>query len=276
MGIHSETELNRKFIEFAKLLNIYLNHFPKHEKYALTNQIRSTAYEVYDLISEGQKRLFCFKGPFWWPPKFFNSLMNLIVVQRKKVAPRRQCLLAPLVDKFFPNGRENSFFVRPVVIMYPRPNDTTGNAGVAGPFGNRFGFSVNGNAEIGLGIIRLLRCCGPSAIIREITKAVVFSVNRMMLCWPRPHVLVKCKERILPFVTDGNSRSSVSGITDGVGIATSLLHRVPNIVLWSFPKTMPLSFLFSHNESSPFRLAYYKHYHKVCQQIHLTQEESYA
>ena len=58
MGVHSETELNRKFIEFAKLLNIYLNHFPKHEKYALANQIRSTAYEVYDLISEGQKKYY--------------------------------------------------------------------------------------------------------------------------------------------------------------------------------------------------------------------------
>jgi four helix bundle protein len=56
MGIHSETELNRKFVEFAKLLNLYLNHFPKHEKYALANQIRSSAYGVYDLISEGQKR----------------------------------------------------------------------------------------------------------------------------------------------------------------------------------------------------------------------------
>ena len=58
MGIHSESELNRKFIEFAKLLNIYLNHFPKHEKYALANQIRRTAYEVYDLISEGQKKYY--------------------------------------------------------------------------------------------------------------------------------------------------------------------------------------------------------------------------
>lgn len=56
MGIHSEAELNRKFVEFARLLNIYLNHFPKHEKYALANRIRNTAYEIYDLISEGQKR----------------------------------------------------------------------------------------------------------------------------------------------------------------------------------------------------------------------------
>jgi four helix bundle protein len=56
MGIHSEAGLNRKFMEFAKLMNIYLNHFPRHEKYSLSNRIRNTAYEIYDLISEGQKR----------------------------------------------------------------------------------------------------------------------------------------------------------------------------------------------------------------------------
>jgi four helix bundle protein len=54
----SESALNRKFIETAKLMNVYLNHFPRHEKYALANRIRNTAYEVYDLISEGQKRYF--------------------------------------------------------------------------------------------------------------------------------------------------------------------------------------------------------------------------
>lgn len=43
MGADSAAQLNRKFIEFAKLLNVYLNHFPKHEKYALANRIRSTA-----------------------------------------------------------------------------------------------------------------------------------------------------------------------------------------------------------------------------------------
>ena len=58
MGIHSEATLNRKFMELIKLLNIYLNHFPKHEKYALSNRIRNTAYEIYDLISEGQKRYY--------------------------------------------------------------------------------------------------------------------------------------------------------------------------------------------------------------------------
>ncbi len=43
-------------MEFSKLLNIYLNHFPAHEKHALAQRIRNTAYAVYDYISEGQKR----------------------------------------------------------------------------------------------------------------------------------------------------------------------------------------------------------------------------
>jgi hypothetical protein len=38
---NGETVLNRKFMEFIKLLNIYLNHFPKHEKYALTNKMQN-------------------------------------------------------------------------------------------------------------------------------------------------------------------------------------------------------------------------------------------
>ena len=56
MGIHSAAILDKKFLEMMKLLDIYLNHFPKHEKYALCNRIRNTAYELYDLIVETQKR----------------------------------------------------------------------------------------------------------------------------------------------------------------------------------------------------------------------------
>lgn len=58
MGQHSEAELHRKYLETAKLMNIYLNHFPKFEKYALALQIRQCMYEVYALMVEGQKRYF--------------------------------------------------------------------------------------------------------------------------------------------------------------------------------------------------------------------------
>jgi len=56
MGMHDEAKLDRKFTEFAKLMNIHLNHFPKHEKYGLALEIRRKAYDVYGYIVEAQKR----------------------------------------------------------------------------------------------------------------------------------------------------------------------------------------------------------------------------
>jgi len=53
-----EVSLNRKFVEMMKLLNTYLNHFPRYEKFALSNNIRNTAYGVYDLITECQKKYY--------------------------------------------------------------------------------------------------------------------------------------------------------------------------------------------------------------------------
>ncbi len=56
MGLHDEARLDRKFTEFAKLMTIYLNHFPRHEKYGLALEIRRAAYAVYGYIVEAQKR----------------------------------------------------------------------------------------------------------------------------------------------------------------------------------------------------------------------------
>lgn len=56
MGVDSEAQLNRKFVEFANLLNVYLNHFPRHEKYGLCLAIRQAAYDTYGYIAEAQKR----------------------------------------------------------------------------------------------------------------------------------------------------------------------------------------------------------------------------
>jgi four helix bundle protein len=56
MGHHDEAKLDAKFIDFARQMNLYLNHFPKHEKYGLCQQIRNAAYEVYGYIVESQKR----------------------------------------------------------------------------------------------------------------------------------------------------------------------------------------------------------------------------
>ena len=94
MGIHSEAILNRKYMEMIKLLNVYLNHFPKFEKYALCSNIRNTAYGVYDLITECQKRYFK-----------KTSLVNLDIEHEKL---RMQIYLANELGYFnFKDGRKD-------------------------------------------------------------------------------------------------------------------------------------------------------------------------
>ena len=57
MKKHSrEGVITHKFVEMMTLMNVYLNHFPKHEKQALCAQIRNTAYGLFNLITEGYKR----------------------------------------------------------------------------------------------------------------------------------------------------------------------------------------------------------------------------
>ncbi len=95
MGVHSEAILNRKFMEMMKLLNIYLNHFPRFEKYALSNNIRNTAYSIYDLITECQKRYYK-----------KTSLTELDVTHQKL---RMQIYLANELDYFtFKDGKKDA------------------------------------------------------------------------------------------------------------------------------------------------------------------------
>jgi hypothetical protein len=53
-----EGNFYRKMVAFLKQLNLYLGHFPTHEKHALCHSIRSDAYQVFDLMVEGQKRYY--------------------------------------------------------------------------------------------------------------------------------------------------------------------------------------------------------------------------
>lgn len=53
---HPEASLGMKIIELIKLLNINLNHFPKHEKYGLCQKIRQAVYDVFEMSVECQKR----------------------------------------------------------------------------------------------------------------------------------------------------------------------------------------------------------------------------
>ncbi len=93
MQKNREAGLNRKFMEFVKLLNIYLNHFPKHEKFALSNLIRNTAYTVYDLVTEAQKRY------------YKKTTLTMLDITHEKL--RMQIYLANELNYFsFSDGKE--------------------------------------------------------------------------------------------------------------------------------------------------------------------------
>lgn len=55
MSVHSEARLDAKMLALISQLNIYLKHFPRFERYALSQQIREAAYDTYSLIVAAQK-----------------------------------------------------------------------------------------------------------------------------------------------------------------------------------------------------------------------------
>jgi hypothetical protein len=69
MGANSEAQIVMRFVEMAKLLNVYLNHFPRHERYALSTLIRRTLYASGRCIDSDEpsvaateRRSFLFSG----------------------------------------------------------------------------------------------------------------------------------------------------------------------------------------------------------------------
>ena len=55
-SIHAEAGLHRKLVLLAQQLELYLAHFPNCHKHALSQQIRLAFLEVYNLVTEAQKR----------------------------------------------------------------------------------------------------------------------------------------------------------------------------------------------------------------------------
>lgn len=64
-SIHAEASLHRKLVLFAVQLEGYLAHFPNCHKYTLTQGIRQAYLDVYNLVTECQKRSHRATGLQW-------------------------------------------------------------------------------------------------------------------------------------------------------------------------------------------------------------------
>jgi hypothetical protein len=245
-------------VEMLKLLNVYLNHFPKHEKYALANQIRNTAYEIYDLIAEGQKRYYkktsltqmdialLFKRTIGEPMKFFYSLLDFVVFKIKLTAPLCKRLVSAFVVNLFAHRRGNRSFRRPTMVVYSRPDNIAWNTGIFFPLSSRLGHFMGGDKQVAFRVVGLFFWGRPSAIFRAIPNQVINSFNRMSLGWTRPHVTIKRGERVFPPVANSDPGGPVSFKRTGPWIGAALLHRVPNVVLWCVSQSMVFVFFLRH------------------------------
>lgn len=55
-SIHAQAGLHRKLVLFGAQLELYLAHFPSHHKYVLAQELRRAYVDVYNLVTEAQKR----------------------------------------------------------------------------------------------------------------------------------------------------------------------------------------------------------------------------
>lgn len=53
---HNDAELLNKIKSMIILMNLHLRHFPRHEKYALSQEIRQLSYKIYTGVIEVAKR----------------------------------------------------------------------------------------------------------------------------------------------------------------------------------------------------------------------------
>lgn len=108
MGAHAEARLDHKLIGLIKQVNLYLNHFPRHEKYGLAQQIRNCAYDVYGYVVESQKRFHkkTSLSTLWWED--FLGLTGSVTA-RSPVHP--YLILARIVGRGMPVRFDHSLTV---------------------------------------------------------------------------------------------------------------------------------------------------------------------
>ena len=234
MGIHSAALLDRKFLEMLKLLNIYLNHFPRHEKYALCTRIRNTAYGLYDLITEGQKR--------------YHKKTTLTQMDIAHEQLRMQIRLAHELGYFaFKDGKQSDKTPGAqaahrlscledgergslTTIAIGAHQSLVIDARVQRPVFCGHGASVQGKGDIPAIVAELFSAKRPAAIIRRIISIVVNTIQRVFRRWRIPHVSHERGKGSPPFSAHLNPSASIVMVAGVVRVFAALHHASPAMV----------------------------------------------
>lgn len=100
-----------------------------------------------------------------------------------------------------------------------------------GPFGKRMSFAFVRDVPIHAGIVGLLFCGCPTAILGRIRTIVVDSVNRQSRLWPWSHISIESCKVGAPSLAHDNTAFSIVVIRSMIGVVAARFHADPYLIL---------------------------------------------
>lgn len=132
---------------------------------------------------------------------------------------------------------------------------------VTGPFCDGHGSAVKGNVSAPGSVGALLLASSPSAVSRFVMSRSIDSIERMMLRWLWPHIVIKRDKGIRPPITHSDSDCAIPFIVDELGrsVAASF-SSTPCGIFWRVTHPMifalfALSLCAKHVAHSTMRMA---------------------
>lgn len=211
--------MHRKLVLFAVQLEGYLAHFPNCHKHALTQAIRLAFLDVYNLVTEAQKR--------------YHKKTTLTQLDVRHEQLRMMIHLAHELGLFgFSAGLKNlrkHLLCRDAFYTHPVIDVTVGQSSFSSPMCNSHGASKSSDVAAGDLVVGLGVTSRPLAVFRAVAKCRLFALNRIA-SRARPHVICKVLERLHPAVTHRHALRPVGVVADVQRIIAASLDVLPRLV----------------------------------------------
>ena len=98
-----------------------------------------------------------------------------------------------------------------------------------GNFMGRILNTFNGYLADIVSVLHVVRSGNPSTVVRAVIAIIINSIY-LVAMRPLSHIVLKCREALLPFFAYRYSPAAVSVVSRGIRVVASVLHGQPNII----------------------------------------------
>ncbi len=137
-----------------------------------------------------------------------------------------------MLSLFYVNWLGKGAVYRPAA-SYSPVNGINGESKLSSPLGDCESLPSELEKNICARIACLFKFCGPLAVTFAVTKIIIFTLNRMLGRWPRPHFAVE-NSKIIPFRTHRYSSTAIPWILNLFWVIAPLAHSFPYVILRNF------------------------------------------